>query len=229
MITLLGVGHVFDLRSAVRDAIHARRPRVVALELDATRYHVLARGGSRARGWSTLGLLARFEERIAAKYGVRVGDEMIAGALAAREVGAEIALIDVDSREVILRVLREMSLVERIRFFGSILRSLFVGQERVEEEIERYHADESGVLAEFASVLPTAKRILVDERDAHMARRLIELHGAKGDVVALVGDGHVGGLVQGLRDQPVEVLRLRDLRSPPASGPGGTATVSFDL
>lgn len=229
MITLLGVGHVFDLRAAVGDAIRIRRPRVVALELDAARYHLLMSGAPRARGWSTVGLLARFEDRIAEKYGVRVGDEMVSAARAAREVGAEVALIDDDSREVLLRVLRAMSVAERIRLFGSIVRSLFIGKQRVEQEMERYHADEAGVLEEFASAMPTAKRILLDERDEHMAQRLRAMHATEGDIVAVVGDGHVAGILRHLTGEAHEVVRLKELRSPTPPSGSPTATVSFRL
>src|SRR2546430_4160181 len=51
--------------------------------------------------WSLLGLLAQFQVRIANQYGVQVGDEMIAAARAAQEIGSEIVLIDEDSRGVL--------------------------------------------------------------------------------------------------------------------------------
>src|SRR5213596_2550646 len=65
MITLLGVGHVFDIGAAIRAEVFARRPKVVALELDPVRYQaIMSRGprrksGARScsstkiRGWSS--------------------------------------------------------------------------------------------------------------------------------------------------------------------------------
>ena len=41
MLTLLGVGHVFDLGPSIRDAIQRRAPKVVALELDQARFAYL--------------------------------------------------------------------------------------------------------------------------------------------------------------------------------------------
>src|SRR6266581_9347893 len=86
MITLLGVGHVFDISRAIRAEILGRRPRVVALELDPARYHALMSREPRARGLSPLALLAQFQIRIARQYGVEVGDEMVAASRAAQEV-----------------------------------------------------------------------------------------------------------------------------------------------
>jgi len=228
MITLLGVGHVFDLGRAIRAEILARRPKVVALELDPIRYHALVRKTPRARGVSALSLLAHFQIRIAHQYGVEVGDEMIAAARAAQEIGSEIALIDQDSQAVLGRVWREMSLRERVRLVVSAVGGLFIRKEKVEAELERFYRNEPGFLQEFSRELPTAKRILIDERDASMARALQELAASKGDVVGVVGEGHVDGLVRHLGRVPLQVVHLQALRTAPA-GPNASVNVSVQL
>lgn len=228
MITLLGVGHVFDLGRAIREEIVRRRPRAVALELDPVRYHALMSRERRARGLSPLALLAEFQIRIARQYGVEVGDEMVAAARAAQEIGSEVALIDLDSREVLRRVWREMSLRERIRLLLSGVGGLFTRKEKVEAELQRFYRDERSFLQEFAAELPTAKRILIDERDATMARTLRQLSESRGDVVAVVGEGHVEGLRRLLDGVPIEVVHLQDLRAA-AVGPNASANVSVQL
>lgn len=228
MITLVGVGHVFDIGRAVRDAILERRPRVVALELDPVRYQALMSRSPRSRGASILDLLARFQMRIASKYGVEVGDEMVAAARAAQEAGSELALIDDDSRVILLRVWRGMAIREKWRLLSSTFIGFFAGKERVEAELQRFYQDEHAFLGEFARELPTAKRILVDERDARMATRLKQLHEAKGDVVAVVGQGHVDGLMRNLAGFPVQVVHLRELRQR-AESPPSTASTSVTL
>src|SRR5207247_8909522 len=115
MITLLGVGHVFDIGRSIRSEILARRPKVVALELDPVRYHTLMNRTPRARGISPLALLAQFQIRIARQYGVEVGDEMIAAAQAALEIGSEIALIDQESRAIAGRVWRDTFTPARVQ------------------------------------------------------------------------------------------------------------------
>lgn len=228
MITLLGVGHVFDIGRAIRAEILARRPRVVALELDRVRFQVLLSRGPRTPPPSLLGLLARFQTRIARTYGVQVGDEMLAAARTARELGSELALIDEASRDVIVRAWQAMPLRERVRFGLSIVSSAFVRRKRVEAELRRYQEDERAVIAEFAAHLPTVKRILIDERDDRMAVALRELHDSKGDVVAVVGDGHIDGLSQRLAGERVEVVRLKDLQVP-LDPSGASTTVSYRL
>ncbi|HYY48402.1 MAG TPA: TraB/GumN family protein [Thermoplasmata archaeon] len=228
MITLLGVGHVFDIGRAIRAEILARRPGVVALELDLVRYQALLAHAPRTRGLSPLALLAQFQVRIARQYGVEVGDEMIAAARAAQEIGAEVALIDQDSRATLRRVWREMSVRERVRLLVSALGGLFTRKERVEAELQRFYRDEPGFLQEFGRELPTAKRILIDDRDASMARRLRDLASSKGDVVAVVGEGHLDGLVRQLGGVPVQVIHLNELRTAPP-GSNASANVSVQL
>ncbi len=232
MITLLGVGHVFDLERSIRTAILTRRPRVVALELDPVRFqYLMSRSPAVARP-SVFGLLAQFQARIAEQYGVHVGDEMVAAARAAQEAGSELALIDVDSRTTLQRAWREMSFPERVRLVVFALGGLFVRKKRVEAELDRFYQDERAYVEQFARELPTVKRILIDERDDHMASALRRLHEAKGQVLAVVGDGHIEGLGRRLVDVPVEVVRLRDLQSSPAEtvpGSNASATVSYRL
>ena len=230
MITLLGVGHVFDLERSIRHAIFARRPRVVALELDPARFASLMNRSPRAPRASVFGLLAQFQARIAEQYGVQVGDEMVAAAKAAQEVGSEVALIDQDSRVTLSRAWSGMSFQERVRLVVFAVSGLFVRKQRVERELDRFYQDERAYLEQFAHELPTIKRVLIDERDAHMADALRQIHTAKGDVLAVVGDGHIEGLGRLLAGEPVQVVRLRDLVQPPAaSSPTASTTVSYRL
>src|SRR5438309_8995152 len=208
MITLLGVGHVFDIGRSIRSEILARHPKVVALELDPIRYHALRSRIPRAHGISPLALLAQFQIRIARQYGVEVGDEMIAAALAAEEIGSEIALIDQDSRAILRRVWRDMSLTERVRLLVSAVGGLFTRKEKVEAELQRFYQHEPAFLQEFARELPTAKRILIDERDASKGRTIRQLAESKGDVVAVVGERLMEGIVQQHWMSPVQVVTI---------------------
>src|SRR5437016_3966490 len=93
MITLLGVGHVFDIGRSIRSEILARRPKVVALELDPIRYDALLSRTPRARGLSALALLAQFQIRIARQYGVEVVGEGHVDGLLHQLAGAAIQVV----------------------------------------------------------------------------------------------------------------------------------------
>lgn len=238
MITLVGVGHVFDLKRQIHEVIAARRPRVVGIELDRVRFTALQSRETRGDAPIVYRLLSFFQERVAEKYGGRVGEEMLAAARAARDVGAELALIDRDSAQVFQEVWGGMSFEERVKLFVASVAGLFVSRRRVERELARYEEDNAAYLDEFAGQFPHIKRVLIDGRDAYMARALRSLYETRGRVLAVVGDGHVEGIRVRLGDLPVEVIRLRDLRSlrpppPPEErepAPSGTSvSFSFDV
>ena len=94
-----------------------------------------------------------------------------------------------------------------MRFFGKmkvlvqLLASLFVREEISKEEIEKLK--ESDALSEAMHMLseqsPEMKRILIDERDQYMAEKIRQSLGAL--VVAVVGAGHVKGLIAELKNK----------------------------
>lgn len=232
MLTLVGVGHVFDLARPIREVILARRPTIVGLELDRARFAALEQGAPRG-GPPLYFLMSLFQKRVADMYGSNVGGEMLAAAKAAEEVGARVALLDRDSLEMFRAWMGGMPMGERAKFFISLITSLFVTRERVEAELAKFDEDQSGYLEVVAKELPHTKRVLIDDRNAHMAGRLRSLFGDTGRVVAVVGDGHIEGLRRHLEDLPLEVIRLRDLRSGSAPPPvetakGDSVTFSFD-
>ena len=219
MITLLGVGHVFVISEQVRAMVLSRRPEVVCLELDPARFRALMdrdRAGG-ARVPLQYVLLAQVQRRIAGKFESEAGAEMMAAASAAREVGAKVALIDMDASTVFGRLWRAMSFREKVHLMFGALVGLVASKEAIEKEVESYEDREVEYLEALGSEYPSIKRVLIDERNRHMADRIASIASQHGDVMAVVGDGHVPGLVEALGDRPVETVRLKDLRS---QGPG---------
>ncbi len=231
-LTLIGAGHVFDIEHAIVDAIHAIRPERVFVELDRGRLMALvqkARGEDRAPA-AKAGLLhrrlERFQSRVAQGYGTEVGSEMLAAVRAAQEVGAQLGLIDQPAQETLSRVMKQLTWREKIRGAGILAASPFrslaakvrrkTPGESIEDEIQRYQDDPGAMLDELGRHFPTVRRVVIDERDELMARRLHE--GLMGIVhgVAVVGDGHVNGLVRHLAEQEpaieAVVYRLADVR-----------------
>ena len=226
VITLVGVGHVFDLQSSIRRVIEERRPAVVGVELDPLRYEALQSNERRASTFSIYAILAYIQRRIASEYGTRAGSEMITAARAATEVGAALAFIDLDSRLVLTRMMRAMSFREKVQFAVSILGGFFVRKKQVERELKRFEENQGAFFDELAREFPSIKRVLIDERNAHMAQALRSLEADHGSVLAVVGEGHVEGLRALLADRSPELVRLRDLMKTPSEG-NASVTVSL--
>ena len=99
----------------------------------------------------------------------------------------------------------------------------------VEDEIARYEADPEAALAELGRSFPTLRRVVIDDRDTFMARNIRAGLAGIHVGLAVVGDGHVPGLLRHLHDLEVETYRLSDVRGGrlPKPDPGSTSTVGF--
>lgn len=213
-ITLAGVGHVFNLDENIRTLIRCRMPEVVCLELDRERFEALRNRESGRETNPVYLFLESFQRRIAEGYGAEVGGEMLVAAETAREVGARVALIDRDARWTVSRLWRLMPLKEKVLLTVMGISSLLSSRKKIDEEIERIRSDDAYV-DEVTRVLPTFRRVLIDERDAYMSDAILEISRDAGEVVAVVGDGHVRGIAGILtsRGAKVDIVRLRDLES----------------
>ncbi|MHB8606562.1 MAG: TraB/GumN family protein [Thermoplasmatota archaeon] len=222
-VTLLGTGHVFDLGARVRSEIFRRFPHAIAIELDAARYHALRTPKSeRARGRGVAQMLADFQERLAESYGVEAGSEMLAAADAARDLGLPLVFIDRDARDTFRRLFAEMKFGERIRLLASALGGMLLPAKSVEKQLDAMTEDYASTFEELGAKFPTVKRVLIDERNAHMTAMLAALVVTNPRVVAVMGDGHVDGVEAMLRARgiPVETVRLKALRAQ-----GGAAAI----
>lgn len=223
MITLIGTGHVFDLRSQIRSILDEMQPDIVCVELDKKRYSALMQrkeggGGSRSKSQRNASflyrLLGRFQDSIAAEYGVQAGDEMLTGIEFAREYQLPIAFIDVPADRMFARMIGEMSFVEKFRLVISALGSIFVSKKRVDKEIDKIEMNLEKYLDQVGDKFPTIKRVLLDERNQHMVNQLSKAHDEFEQVVAIVGDGHLPGLKRLLEEKNIQVdtIRLKELR-----------------
>jgi pheromone shutdown protein TraB len=227
MITLIGVGHVFDIESQVRRAIGERRPSVVCVELDRARFHSLMSEASGPSGGPLpYNALALFQKFIARKYGTDVGREMIAAVTSAREIGADVAFIDMDATVVFQRFWKGMTFEEKVKMFVGLISGLFVRKKSVDREIERFEEDSGAYLEAFGEEFPSIKKILIDDRNAHMARAIEKISETHLNIVAVIGDGHVEGVRDLLSEKDVDVVRLKELRSKPSTS---DVTFSFSI
>ncbi|UCD91690.1 MAG: TraB/GumN family protein [Methanobacteriota archaeon] len=213
MITIVGVGHVFDIGDQVRSVILQRNPSVVCVELDRGRYEALMAKDVRGSAPPVYRAMALFQRWIAKKYGQDVGQEMVAAIESAKEVGAKIAFIDLDSLLIFQRFWGLMSFKEKVKLGVALLSSIFVPRKKVDKEISKFEENEQMYIEQFGKEFPAAKKILIDDRNTYMANAIGQLNEQFGSLVAVVGDGHVDGLSQLLGDKELEIIRLKDLRS----------------
>lgn len=213
MITLIGVGHVFDIRPNIEKLIFDRKPSVVCVELDKFRYQALVNRQRNDDAPLMYQLLSRFQKKMANEYGVDVGEEMLGAVSVAKKIDAKVAFIDVDASFIFNRFWTSMSFSEKIKFIIGAFGGIFVRKKQVERELKRFGDDSEKYLEMFGKEFPTVKEELIDKRDDHMARAIRQINQNHDNIVAVIGDGHITGVSKALVDLDLEIIRLKDVRN----------------
>ncbi len=212
MITLIGVGHVFDISKNLENEIIRRNPQVVCVELDPARYQALyAKDRGKDLPFIYM-MMARFQERIAKKYGTEVGNEMLCAIETAKTLNAKLAFIDMDASKIISDFWNTMTFKEKVKLVFALFTSVFVRKKRIEKELKKFEENDEYYMDSFGKEFPTAKTVLIDDRNAYMAASITKLYENYEDIVAVVGDGHVEGIRRLLQTPDVEIVRLSQLR-----------------
>jgi pheromone shutdown protein TraB len=225
-VLLVGVAHVVDLAGPLHEVLDRRTLDGVAVELDAERAQALLHPDASARRGSGP-LFVRFWSIIQRRLGSEIGGgapgtEMKVAAEYAQARQLPLFLIDDPLRTTVVQLVRTMPFKERVQLLLGAVVGLFVPARVVEREMDRYVEDPQAYSEELRRASPTLARVLLDDRNEHMAQRLTELRAkGYGRVAAVVGDAHVAGLTAALerRGIPVETVPFGELRSLTASQP----------
>jgi pheromone shutdown-related protein TraB len=225
---LVGTAHVSQRSVAdVGRVIRDLTPDTVCVELDAARHQALVD----PKRWRNLDIfdvirerrvlftltslvLTSYQRRLGEKLGVRPGAEMLAAIEEAARVGARLLLVDRDIQATLKRTWAALSLWDCVQLIGTLVGSLFASGEITEEQVEALKDRDtiSELVREFAEVMPRLQRPLIDERDRFLMSAIREAPGKC--VVAVVGAGHVSGMV-GYLNTPVDRDALSQI--PPRS------------
>ncbi len=230
-VVLAGTAHVSrESAEFVTRLIEEEQPDTVCVELCQSRYHSLRHKDQ----WRQMDifkvvkekqaflllmnlLLASFQKRIAEKFGVVPGQDMISALEAAEKTGAEVVLADRELRTTLARTWRSMSLWAKFKLMFQAAFSILGAEEITEEEIEQLKQEDllQMLLAELEKSQPGLRRILIDERDRYLAHKIKGAPGRR--IVAVVGAGHVPGIREYWDRE--DGIRELDVMPPPGVAP----------
>jgi pheromone shutdown-related protein TraB len=227
-IILVGTAHVSGKSVAlVNEVIEREKPDIVAVELDKGRYQAL-KGEEEVKEINVKELLSQgkfyyfllhwllayVQKKIGADTGVKPGAEMMSAIEIAEKTGVRVALIDRDIQITLGRFWNKMSFFEKMKLFGSLVgASLGIGTEEIDIETVTDEDVVTQLISELRKLAPSAASVLLDERNAIMARNLIDISG-EGTVVAVVGAGHREG-IQKYLDAPQTIPPIEEMMTIP--------------
>ena len=207
-IILVGTAHVSkESVQLVTSVIYEEKPDTVCVELCETRYQAIKNKDlwlntdivkviKEKKSFLLLSnlLMASFQKRIAKKFDIKPGQEMIEAISAGEAVGAKIFPSDRDIRITLSRVWNNMRFWGKAKLLFQLLLSLGDVGDITEKDIEKMKQEDvlETLLAEVGKSLPVLKKILIDERDMYLSQKIKTAPGNK--IVAVVGAGHVKGI-----------------------------------
>ncbi|DAC28405.1 MAG TPA: TraB/GumN family protein [Candidatus Poseidoniales archaeon] len=228
-LRLVGTAHVSSKSvEMVRKEISEYEPDIVAVELCKSRLSSLKEPESLdsedllkiiKEGKSPMILLqsalAAQQRKMGLTTGEKPGAELLEAVQRAEESNIPVEMIDRDVLVTLRRAWRGMGIIEKWRVITALLLE--------EEEDEELSIDEilgdsdmlSKMMEDARDVAPGAGEVLIDERDAFLAGRIQQIRG-NGKVLAVVGAGHLEGIVNNLNDPPMDInSRLAELSIEP--------------
>ena len=228
-IIIIGTAHVSEKSvQEVTKAIEETKPDIVAVELCPARYKALTGqeedteikisellSGGRLYFFLVQWFLAYIQKKIGDEMGVKPGSEMLAAIEAAKKAGARVALVDRDVGITIQRFWSAMGFLDKVKLIGSLIPAAFGwGKEEIDIDTITNEDIVSQMISEFRKISPAAANVLLDERDAFLARNLVSLS-KQGKVLAVVGAGHREGIARHLA-HPEDIPTLEGLNEKPS-------------
>ncbi len=195
-----------DSVESVEKAIEEIEPDVIAVELDQRRFLSLIsrdekkidfkeviKRGEFLKTFLYL-ILSQSQKEIGEKLGIKPGSEMKKAIEVANSKNIPIALIDMDIEITFSRLLEQLTYKDKINLLKAFLTEEDVGE--VNEELLKEMKENPEKFIEMLKELsPKIYEVFVDERDKFMAKTLYEVSKGKEKVLAIVGAGHVKGII----------------------------------
>ena len=229
-IIVIGTAHISkQSANLVQEVIENEMPDSVCIELDERRYKAL----SEKNRWESLDVktvikekqlttlfvnivLSSYQKKLGEKLGVLPGTEMLNAINTAKNLGLNIALCDREIRITIRRAWNSMSFWQKLKLFSSGFAGLFDKMELTEEKLQELKKKDvlSEMIDELGKSLPVLKKVLIDERDIYLSKKIEDTAGEK--IVAVVGAGHVKGICRELENKKeIDLSKLEHI--PPSS------------
>jgi len=203
-LTIIGTSHISkESIDSVKSFIENEKPSIVALELDYKRVHALLHPNPAKKNhfytlksvgvkgflFSLMGEWA--EKKLGKMVGVKPGTEMITALKTAKKNGIEVVLIDQDIEITLRRFSKTLSWRERFNFIADIIKSPF-SKNKITFDLNKVPSQEmiNYLVSEVKKRYPNVYKVLIEERNDVMARRLYNLMKENKKILAVMGAGH---------------------------------------
>ena len=205
-LEVIGTSHIAQQSlDEVKKAIEDGKPSIVALELDKKRLYALMHGkndrlriydikrvGLKGFIFSLIGAWA--EKKLGEYVGVSPGSEMKSAVELANKYKMKVALIDQDIEITLKRLSKALTWREKWNFFIDVLKAVVLRKKEVEFDLRTVPDKKliSKLIKKVKGRYPNIYKVLVEERNEIMAKRLVRLmkENENEKILAIIGAGH---------------------------------------
>lgn len=214
-IILVGTSHVSkDSLAEVEKTILKEKPNVVAIELDKDRFQTIIlnkKGKTSLKAIRTIGFKgylfgiigAWLEKKVSKITKSTPGAEMKKAIEIAKKEKIPVALIDINIKSTLKGISKGITWKEKFRFFKEFLKMTFSKKSRKGFDIRKVPSEEkiSEMTIQLKKFYPSLYKVLITNRDIHMSKGLYKISKTHDVVVAVIGAGHVKGIISQLKKE----------------------------
>ncbi|MEK6967195.1 MAG: TraB/GumN family protein [Nanoarchaeota archaeon] len=213
-LQIIGTSHIAEQSIKEIQKAFEEPPTIVALELDKNRLYSLIHPEVKKAGFfeiskvagvrgALFAVIARWAQgHFGKQVGIERGSDMLTAFKLAHKHKAKLALIDQPIELTLQNLSREFTFREKALLVWDIIRSPFGGEKM---SIDLRKVPEKKLISELLEKLkiryPSLYKVLVEDRNRHMARRLRVLMDSNPTdrILAVIGAGHAEGVSKILR------------------------------
>ena len=200
----------FESVNKAKRIVRETKPEVVAVELDHDRYNqlmnpvdnqVIPAPSSGDMAQDLMQQLAILEKSLGEITGSNVGDEMMAAIKEGRTIGAKIALVDRPISATI-QAMMQVPVEEIYKLTGLLPDATKDIEDGGAGDLLSMLKEDGAVedlMDQFRSEFPGLANVLIEQRDQYVAKALhFILNDVQGRIVAVLGAGHIQGVIKAL-------------------------------
>jgi len=207
-ILIIGTSHISsNSLTLIKKSILEFKPDIIAVELDADRLYGLQHPNNKNKssifsqikqlGFSGF-IFAHVGKFVQNKLGsivkLKPGSDMLYAVKLAKNNNLQLELIDRHINITLKRFSKEFGFREKLRLIKDILLAPFSKKNKIKFDISKIPEDElvSKLIEQVKYTYPSIHRVLIDERNKFMSKKLIILHKKNPNkkILAVVGAGH---------------------------------------
>ncbi|MDD3177980.1 MAG: TraB domain-containing protein [Candidatus ainarchaeum sp.] len=229
-ITIIGTAHISKKNAMqVKEIIEKELPDIVAIELDIERFRSMTSKDKKEAKLKDVFrakkpflflvyyILGKTQQKMAARFGIKPGVEMMQAAVSAKNVNAKILLADRNAQFTINKLIKSLTFRDKLKlFFSGFNTKKELGKDfnvdSLLKDVESKKQSETvdKILKIFLKKHKTIKRVLIDERDKYMAFQIQQVlrKDEFNKIVIVVGAGHVPGLIKNLDNKKIDIKKI---------------------